>query len=556
MDDGADGGSVRRRGRRGSRKGGRSGGPGGRPRVDAVLGPLVGPKAAAVKKLPAEQQLALALARQGFTRAEIAETLGVSPSAVKMQLYRARKKVRDLLREGGHAPALVILLARHLRGIATRPWRLRRASSPIPTAIGGAMSESLTQLVALMIVAAASAGSLATPASAASSAADVRATPAPSATLVAALHNDALQTNRTGVTHKSARDAASPSLPAGNSGLVARLSPGSETPEDAQLKSAAAAPDTGHNAPVIVAVGMGRSCGCGVLFESTDGGASWTAADVPVPLDAAQVALPPDYPSGDPRIFLGSEALGGVAAYIVPRFGEAAMPLLPAGRVALAAGFDRGDDRAFVATRTGVMAVEVDRPALRLSPLLSYPPVGSVASLATPGDASGDAVLVLAPPYSVTGAPALLGPTPQAAVFACGADGATCVPRSSVPSGALQIVSGASGPDAAVSWGSGVSLSHDDGRTFVPASVPPGVLGWATMTTGRVFATVTQGTGVTVWSTPLNGGPWTQAGAGDDDLAFSASLFSAPGGRLFDLLGGGGLRCSADAGVTWHNRCS
>jgi len=268
MDDGADGGSVRRRGRRGSRKGGRSGGPGGRPRVDAVLGPLVGPKAAAVKKLPAEQQLALALARQGFTRAEIAETLGVSPSAVKMQLYRARKKVRDLLREGGHAPALVILLARHLRGIATRPWRLRRASSPIPTAIGGAMSESLTQLVALMIVAAASAGSLATPASAASSAADVRATPAPSATLVAALHNDALQTNRTGVTHKSARDAASPSLPAGNSGLVARLSPGSETPEDAQLKSAAAAPDTGHNAPVIVAVGMGRSCGCGVFSKA------------------------------------------------------------------------------------------------------------------------------------------------------------------------------------------------------------------------------------------------------------------------------------------------
>src|SRR5581483_9936367 len=124
----------------------------------------------------------------------------------------------------------------------------------------------------------------------------------------------------------------------------------------------------------------GKGCQCTVLLRSGDGGASWTADPMAMPPDADQVVLPPAYPT-DPRVFVGSSALGGVASYVVPRFGVAAVPLSLPGQVALAAGFDGGDDRVFVAARTGVLSVPPDVGTTAPSWLLTYPPVGSVASI-------------------------------------------------------------------------------------------------------------------------------------------------------------------------------
>jgi hypothetical protein len=166
--------------------------------------------------------------------------------------------------------------------------------------------------------------------------------------------------------------------------------------------------------------------------------------------------------------FLGSNAVAGVAAYVVPHFGAAATPLLTSpGRVALAAGYDAGDDRVFVATRTAVVALNTDAPTAHPVPLLTTLAAGAVASLATPALASGDAVLVLAPPGS-TSATVPAGPSRAPTLFAC--RGAACLPRSIARTGASQIA--AAGGDVVVWSGSSLAVSQDGGRSFAAAPAP------------------------------------------------------------------------------------
>ncbi len=59
----------------------------------------------ALARLPAEQRSVLLLyAYYGFRVREIAEMMDLSESAVKMRLYRARERLREVLREMGEEP--------------------------------------------------------------------------------------------------------------------------------------------------------------------------------------------------------------------------------------------------------------------------------------------------------------------------------------------------------------------------------------------------------------------------------------------------------------------
>src|SRR5581483_7364594 len=206
-------------------------------------------------------------------------------------------------------------------------------------------------------------------------------------------------------------------------------------PEDAQLVTAAA-PSNYASSHTIVALGMGHSCSCPVLFQSTDGGATWSASTVAAPPASEQLALPPTYPA-DPRIFIGTNAQSGGAAYVLASFDSVPTPLVgPAGHVALAAGFDYGDNRVFVAAQGAVFALMVEATPPTLTPVLTYPQWVGTASLVTPTDLAGAAVLVLAPPGTAAVGNVAAGQTPAASIVACGA-GPTCAVRGAAPPQAL-----------------------------------------------------------------------------------------------------------------------
>ncbi|MFO0953624.1 MAG: RNA polymerase sigma factor [Isosphaeraceae bacterium] len=56
-------------------------------------------------RLPPEEQELLRLKYvEGLTQEEIAQRLGVTVGSVNMKLYRARNRLRDFIKEGGHPP--------------------------------------------------------------------------------------------------------------------------------------------------------------------------------------------------------------------------------------------------------------------------------------------------------------------------------------------------------------------------------------------------------------------------------------------------------------------
>ena len=534
--------------------------------VDQFYGPLIGRKARALEYLSARARSTLVRRGLGWSYAEIAKADNTTVPVVRVRVHHARKRLGQLLGEKGPAvSALLIDLPTGLRTARNRAltWWHERA---LPLTWPG--GDTLAQMAAVVTVAAvvsAGATSGAIVFNGAQGAGGVGPTrPHLFATRppVEVSPAQATTSARDGSSVEAGRAVVTPTAPSSSSSsstlpVLGDHSPGNETPESTQLITAAA-PAGYTSTHTIVALGVGHSCACTVLFQSTDGGANWTPSTAQAPPGAEQLALPPDYPGGDSRIFIGTDAHTGTSPFVVSHFGDVATPLpAPPGHIGLSALFDRGDDRLFIAGEDAVESLTIDSTPPELVPLLMYPQWAAPARVATSTNAEGGAAIVLAPPGTLaTGNPGA-GETSSMSIFICDA-GVGCTWHGAAPSQAQHLTNSPSAAVSVVSWALGIGVSQDVGQTFVTPGMPPSATSIQSVaaTDGQIWAMMQQhGAGVAVFRAPASGGPWTDVTMADADLSRSGSLVAIPGGPLLDLLAGGGLRCTADGGLTWGSRC-
>jgi hypothetical protein len=530
--------------------------------VDKYLGALTGQVARVLEQLGPRSRQTILRAAQGWTPLEQAKADNTSVETIHVRLHRARRRAQELLKDAGNSTsALVLVASARVRraGHRVAVWCHRR----IPGINWPACGDPVLQLAAITVIAVGGVAATGGPAPTTprSSVAFVlhpqTGVPSPALRPTAASDTMAVQSAAPPSHGRADPNGLGALAPANTEAhLLANLAPDGETPEDAQLMTAAAPADYAST-HTIVALGMGHRCVCPVLFQSTDGGANWTASKAAAPSGAEQVALPPSYPA-DPRVFIGTNAQGGGSTYVAAHFGDVptAMPG-PAGHLALAAGFDHGDNRVFIAAQGAVVAVAVDATPPQIAPVLAYPQwFNPPATVATPAGSDGAAVVVLAPPETFAIGDPLGGETQAPAIFACAA-GTTCAERGAAPSQARDLTVSSSDAVSAVSWSNGIAVSQDGGHTFrVPAMPSPGVSLLSVAATGsRVWALITQGATVTARWTSAAGGAWTDVTGSNNGLSRSLRIVAIPQGPLLDFLQGQGLRCTADGGATWADRC-
>jgi hypothetical protein len=106
-------------------------------------------------------------------------------------------------------------------------------------------------------------------------------------------------------------------------------------------------------------------------------------------------------------------------------------------------------------------------------------------------------------------------------------------------------------------WGpEGIALSTDGGHGFASLPRPPGTVGTLALDGSRVWAIAVRGSVPSlVWTSATPGGTWATANSPIGNLGESTFLLAAPGGRLIDLLAGGGMACTADGGARWSSTC-
>jgi DNA-directed RNA polymerase specialized sigma24 family protein len=507
-------------------------------------------------------RLRILRAAEGWTPEQQATAENKPVDTIHIGLHRARQRALQLFEESS-AGAVVAVVGRRLRsgGYRVAMWCQRQANACY-NALG---TDPVGQLGTVAVLAVTSL-TTATPALEA-----IPASPLPVALRAAPVRphvGPAAVDAWTGPVARAFHPAAAATAtqePSGADGplqnatprLLSRALPADETPEDTQLMTAAAGPnyETTHT---IVALGMGNSCGCAVLFQSTDGGATWTPSTSAAPPGAEQLELPPTYPT-DPRVFIGTNPQSAQSAYVMPHFGDTPMPLPgPAGHLALSARFDSGDDRVFVAAQGAVVSITVDGSLQHVTPLLTYPEsLTSTAIVATPAPSDGAAVIVLAPSGTVIVGDPLAGESQTSTLIACGT-GTSCASRGAPPAQPLfSLTVSRSDTTSAVSSQSEVSVSSDGGKTFTAATEPSSgaVVESLTTTEGRVWVSVTRGsTAAVLWSAD-GGATWHNVTAAGDGLTRTLRLVAIPKGPVLDFLVGRGLRCSADAGLTWQSRC-
>jgi hypothetical protein len=325
-----------------------------------------------------------------------------------------------------------------------------------------------------------------------------------------------------------------------------------ETTDDSHLYSATPAP---RQSDWIVALGWGQRCSCTVVFQSANKGATWAAAPGPA-LDsgtAAQVSLPPQYPS-DPRIFISGPAQLGSPSYIADRFGDAFLPLpVPSGTVAVSPTLDSGDDRIFIAGVSTAWTYQLTTHVLQ--PVLTDQAISQVYGIASP--LTGAPLLFL---VGATTSP-LSGKTTT--LFACNS-ATLCTTVTTLP---LSMADGvaispryATDHTLAVSWLNGFAVSTDRGQHFDMVALPVGVRLTATAflttpaTGDEIWATV-QAAGRTVMvHTPLDATHWQAVLAGSSDPAVLTAAVA--GQRVLAVLSAGGVACSDDDGATWERACA
>ncbi len=527
--------------------------------VDRRIGPINAQARRILERLGPRSRESILRAAQGWTPEQQAAADNTSVGTINIRLHRARRRFLQLKAELGSSAGAAFLLGRRVRYGAQRVLATaRRAAAGWA---GGGCVEPISQLAAAAVLAAAGLPAATT---AAAIAAPSHGLPSPRA--AAWLQLSGTPSAKPG-TNRGSRPrvvtatppATRPSVIRGQQrtgSVLVGVLPGDETPEDTQLMTAAVAANYAST-HVILALGVGNTCGCPVLFQSSDGGASWVASPTALPSAAEQIALPPSYPL-DPRIFIGTNPQSAPSAYVMPHFGAPATPLPgPPGHLALSTNFGYGDDRVFVAGQAIVVSVGVDATPPTVTPLLTYPGwLVSAADVETPSSADGADVLVLAPQgTAMVGSPSA-GQTSSTALFAC-YEGTKCSRRSSVSAQAVALSTSSTGIVTTVSGGTNVWVSQNGGSSFgvAPPSPSGGLVRSIGTTEGRIWEVTAQNGITAVGWLPVGGAGWHDVTVTSFGLTRSLRLFAVPGGPILDFLVGRGLRCTDDGGATWADRC-
>jgi DNA-directed RNA polymerase specialized sigma24 family protein len=343
-------------------------------------------------------------------------------------------------------------------------------------------------------------------------------------------------------------------------------SPDAETPEDTTMVAAAPSPDYAQDG-TILALGIGHSCACRVVLRSSDGGATWQSrAGAP---DGDEIVLPPAYPR-DARIFVGyADDTSGPSRldYWTPGFGEPFRPLaLPAGSLALSAGFDSGDPRAISSTPSGIWSLNVETQVTR--PLVIDPSLAGSPAVATPlGDVStGLLALTSASAYAPESPSTSIGGGSGLKLWSCPA-GRPCSVTATVPLtvGARLSTSPTFVADHTLLAFSAAQLlrSPDAGTSFQAVALPSGAsnvdlaaLGYSAGGGIPMWMLVQRTQGFALEFTPSAMAPWREV---DDSLPQITSRVGhiVPIGphRVIYLSAETGFVCTADDGLSWSTRC-
>ncbi len=532
--------------------------------VDSRVGPIDAEARRILEKLGPRSREAILRAAAQWTPAQQADADHTSVGTINIRLHRARRRFLELKAqmnaEMGSSAGAILLMGKKLRIQGKRA--LANAQRHCVAWSNAVCIEPVSQVAAVVVLAVAGSTPLnALPVVADAHYVDRGTTRSWSPPAVTSAATDARIASADDVGHSGSSvvapaTAAPTDTAAGLTTALGKVLPGNATPEDTQLMTAAAATNYAST-HLIVALGIGNTCNCPILFQSPDGGATWLASRASAPAGAEQLALPPNYPA-DPRIFVGTNVTAAATTFVIPQFGAAATPLPgPAGHLALSARFGHGDNRVFIAGQGTVVSVAVDAPAATPTPILAYPQwLVSPADVETPSAADGADVVALAPQGTlIVGDPAA-GKSASTSIFAC-YQATSCVRRGAVSDPAVGLAVSPSNLTAAVWSTASLSVSRDGGTTFTPRPVSGGdVVRSIAVGSDRVWAITASPTGATAvrWLSS-DAGTWYDATSAADGLSRSLRVIAIPGGPILDFLVGRGLRCTADGGLSWASRC-
>lgn len=500
-----------------------------------------------------------------------AATLGITVDAFRCRYKRALFAARSLARSiglEGVAGVVITVPLRGLRRIRNLGTRVANRTVLVGNRLADGVQASMLLVripLAEVLGVATAAVMLATSSGVAASVAVVAATtPTPRSQGSAAAPASRVVANSVPKAHESQQPSITQplTLPSvGSAPVQAPLTAAQETPEDTHLFGVTS-PSGSPNSNWLVAIGWGVRCACSVVFQSSDGGATWRSSSGP-PLDNGQegiVSLPPNYPA-DPRIFLSGTPGAAQADYISNGFGSAFTPMpVAAGAVSLGPRFDRGEDLLFVAAGTTVWGYRATTGLATPIPL-DYA-VSRVDAIDTPQTASAYQAYVVA---DVIGAIPVAGGNavpPGPALFGCGLT--SCVLLSSIPlQGATGLSLSPAFPDdhtLVVTSLQQIAVSRDSGKTFTAAPAPSGT----SLVTSKLAE---EGSRLVVWAIATRDGSfalhradvtsmvWSTAMGGHQD-ASPTTVSSSGASRILAPLNSGGLRCSNDGGQHWAPRCA
>lgn len=317
----------------------------------------------------------------------------------------------------------------------------------------------------------------------------------------------------------------------------------------------------------VFAAGSSRDCddaaSCPVLFKSTDGGASWERLRAEG-RDYGNILLPPAYPQ-DPRIFSTGLLLsvsddgGQTFRTLGPATGPASMsPLFSSTDPRIVFGSDR-------ALRSAT-PMEYRDGGIGFVPLATRLPVGTLATDFWFGpDYARDGRMLVAgiDPPDVAGLdsePTLRGE--RSVLYDCTQTACTRVADFGTSPVPPSVAWSMHRPNVVVA-GSVRSFqrSLDGGRTFEPLPIPgsrPGrMLHRLTATPdGKLYASVSLDgpAGNRLFVSADDGATWQLKQEASGAFFYLAPL---PDGVLLDgrQVGGKGIACSVDGGLTWASRC-
>lgn len=519
---------------------------------DRRLGPLTGAMARAVERLGPRSRDTIWRVARGESPEQIAREENTTVEVVRVRLARARGRAWMLWEEEARSVSLFLGLAQaRLRGLArsVRPGLLTAGErAPATTMLVPVVACSLLWPTSAPVP------SRESPAPSQQVVLEARAAPASPEVAPVASSSTARPTVRT------MPASAAQSQPLAVIVSAPRTAQ-EETPEDVTL-TALATPADGR--PVLVAIGQGHGCGCTVLMQSMDGGATWTATAGP-PADAAQLVIPPSYPA-DGRIFAGVDPVTGRAPYAATSFGAPFTPIigLPPGNLAVSSHFDDGDPRLFSAASTAVWSVDVASgstavPRDEVDYSGEAVASSSVAALATPGVGAGSpAVIVWAPAFAAV--PGSSTPTPPltSTLMRCPVSGSCSA------AGALNdipwMLATHDGNTIVAYTRSRAVWSHDGGATFSALPLPSGAksVGSLALAEGGAvpWGSFTRPDGTFDVARLPAGSSWIDAAEDSTAARQSLGLLITVGtDRIIEGFSDQGYRCRLTSGGKWLPRC-